>query len=299
MASPRAAWALFALVLTLCAAGCATTPKRDIAEQWYDIGNSWLDKGEWKKAGEAYSKALAIDPSFAGASLNFARALAEAGDYDGSLGVLDTLIKRDPGNVRVVAAKAFALYKKGDAAGALKEYRAVLELDPYAPDALYNVALLELESGDAQAAVKDLDLLSVNAPEDAEILLALGRARYESGDEEGALATYEKAKKLGKSDGAAYETMGLIYEKARRFSDAMDAFDAAVKLSPKRSLSWFKLARLKLIVASDAERGLEALKKAVDSGFSDKEAAAALLDEPDLPMRELALELLKAKGLVE
>jgi tetratricopeptide (TPR) repeat protein len=299
MTPHRAATALFVLVLALLAAGCATIPNRELAAQWYDIGNSWLDKGDWKKAGEAYSKALKIDPSFAGASLNFARALAEADDYDGSLRVLDSLIERDPGNVRVLAARAYALYKKGDSQGALKEYRAVLELDAYAPDALYNVALLELESGDAASAAKDLDLLSVNTPEDPEILLALGRAHYESGDDEAALAAYEKAKKLGKADAPAYEQMGLIYEKARRFSDAMDAFDAAVKASPKRALSWWKLGRLKLVVASDADRGLEALGKALDAGFKDKEAAAALMDEPDLPEREKVQGLLKAKGLVE
>jgi tetratricopeptide (TPR) repeat protein len=57
-----------------------------------------------EEGGEAYSRALAIDPSFAGASYNLARALAEAGDYEGSLRILDRLAKRDPGNVRVAPA---------------------------------------------------------------------------------------------------------------------------------------------------------------------------------------------------
>ena len=281
------------------ASGCATLPPRELAKEWYAIGNAWLDKSEWKKAGEAYSKALALDPSFAGASFNLARALAEAGDYDGSLRALAELEKRDPGNVRIASAKAFALYKKGDAQGALDAYRSILALDPYAPDALYNVALPELETGDAKTAAEDLGRLAVNSPEDPDILAALGRACSASGDSDGELAAYEKLKTLGKANTTVYERLGMAYDKARRFDEAMDAFEAAVKADPKRSLSWFSLARLRLVVANDSERGLSALKSALDSGFADKKAATALLDEPDLSEREKVLELLKSKGLAE
>jgi tetratricopeptide (TPR) repeat protein len=288
-----------ALAVAAFSAGCATAPSRPLAREWYELGNSWLDKKEWKKAGEAYSRALALDPSLVGASFNLARALAEAGDYEGSLRALDGLAKRDPKNVRVVAARAYALYKKGDAPAALAAYRAVLALDPYAPDAVYNVALLELATGDAVSAAADLDALSVAAPDDGQVFLSLGRARDKNGDSEAALAAYERAKELGKADSAALERMGELYSADARFTDAMDAFDAAVKADPKRSGAWFSLARLRLVVASDAEQGLAALQSALDAGFSDKEKATALLDEPDLPDRDKVQELLKAKGLSE
>lgn len=288
--------AVFAAVL---ASGCASLPPRDLAKEWYTIGNAWLDKSEWKKAGEAYSRALALDPSFAGASFNLARALAEAGDYDGSLRALEALEKRDPSNVRIASAKAFALYKKGDVQGALAAYRSILAVDPYAPDTLYNVALLELETGDAVAAAEDLGKLAVNSPEDPAILAALAAACGASGDSDGELSAYERLKVLGKADAHVYERMGLAYDKARRFDEAMDAFDAAVKADAKRSLSWFSLARLRLVVAGDSERGLSALKSALDSGFADKKAATALLDEPDLIERGKVFELLKSKGLAE
>jgi tetratricopeptide (TPR) repeat protein len=290
---------VLALAFAAMAASCASAPPSPLAQEWYELGNSWLDKKEWKKAGEAYSHALAIDPSLAGASYNLARALAEAGDYEGSLRALDGLAKRDPGNVRVAAARAYALYKKGDAAEALKAYRAVLALDPYAPDAVYNVALLELATGDTVSAAADLDALSVAAPDDGQVLLALGRARDKNGDAAAALAAYEKAKALGKVDAQALERMGELYGASKRYPEAMDAFASAVKADPKRAGAWFSLARLRLVVASDAEQGLAALKAALDAGFSDRKAALALLDEPDLPEREKVLALLKAKGLSE
>jgi hypothetical protein len=53
------------------------------------------------------------------------------------------------------------------------------------------------------------------------------------------------------------------------------------------------------VIADDADKGLEALKNALDAGFSDKDAAAALLAEPDLPERQKVFDLLKSKGLAE
>jgi tetratricopeptide (TPR) repeat protein len=266
------------------AAACAATPSRAtvaIAREWYELGNAWLS----------------------GASFNLARALTESGDYAPALRFLDSLAARDPGNVRVIAARAYALYRKGDAAAALAAYREALALDPYAPDAVYNAALLELAAGDAAAAVADLSRLTFAKGDDGQAFLLLGRANDKAGDTDdsraAALAAYEKARALEKADPAALERMGALYEKARRYTEAMDALDAAVKADPKRAAAWFSLARLRLVVAEDADKGLAALGSALEAGFADKDAAASLLAEPDLPERGKVQGLLKSKGLSE
>ena len=111
----RASAAPFLALVLVAFVSCATTRQADLARQWYELGNSWLDKGDWKRAGQAYSRALALDPYFSGASYNLARALTESGDYDRALKALDELAKSDPGNVKILASRAYALYKKGDA----------------------------------------------------------------------------------------------------------------------------------------------------------------------------------------
>jgi tetratricopeptide (TPR) repeat protein len=287
-----------ALAFASLAAGCASKPPA-LAQEWYDIGNVWFDKQDWKKAGEAYTRVLKIDGNFPGASFNLARCLASTGDYEGSLKELERLLKRDPGNVRVVSARAYALYKLGNAKAALIAYHEVLDKDPYAPDAVFNAALLELAIGDATSAATHLEQLSLASPDDGQILIALGNARDKTGDPNGAMESFERARVLGKADAATFERLGELYELGRRFKDAMDAYDSAVKAEAGRAKSWFALARLKLVVASDSERGLEALKRALESGFHDGDAAAALMDEPDLVAREKVLDLLKGKGLIE
>jgi tetratricopeptide (TPR) repeat protein len=296
----RFAAALAVVLAAVLFLSCASGASSPAAREWYDLGNAWLDKSDWKRAGEAYSRALALDPSLAGASFNLARALAQAGDYEGALRVLDSLAAKDPQNLRVIAARAYALYKKGDTKAALTAYRRAVDLDPYASDAVYNIALLELAAGDAAAATDDLARLTSAKSEDGQAFLLLGRALDKvGGREEAALAAYEKAKTLGKADADGLERLAALYEASRRYADEMDSLEAAVKLDPKRAAAWFSLARLRLVVAFDADKGLDALKSALDAGFSDKDAAKALLDEPDLPEREKVFAVLNTKNLAE
>jgi tetratricopeptide (TPR) repeat protein len=298
--SPRIpAAAAAALLIALSLASCSSTPRSELAKGWYELGNAYFDKAEWKKAGEAYSRALSYDPKLVGSSFNLARALAEAGDYPAALRVLDELAKADPGNARIIATRAYVQYKLGDAQAALKSYQALLDLDPYSADAIYNISLLRQAAGDRERAAEDLARLVAVKSDDAAAWILLAGIQADLGRRDEAIASYEAAKKLGKADAVALERLGLLYAEARRYAEAMEALAASTQADAKRAGAWFSLARLRLTVAEDGTAGLEALKKAIEAGFADKEAAAALLAEPNLVEREAATKLLADKGLVK
>ncbi|MDP3179713.1 MAG: tetratricopeptide repeat protein [Spirochaetaceae bacterium] len=300
--------------LALALGACASAPS-PLAAEWYDLGNAWLDKGDYKRAGEAYRRALGFDQSLAGASFNWARALAEAGDFAGSLEILDKLAKSDPENARILTARAWVLYKAGRAADALEAYQALIALDPYSPDAIFNAAVLKLAAGDASGAAKDLEVLVKAKPEESKAVLLLGRAYDDAlasatNDAEraafaaGALAAFEKARALGKADAAALERIGLAYAdqayaNKRSYLEAIAVLDEAALADPKRAEAWFALARIRLTAAEDGTGGLEALRKALEAGFADKEKISKLLEIPALLEREKAYALLKDKGLAE
>jgi len=290
---------LSAVLACFFLSACLTTPVATEAREWYEIGNAWYDQGKWDKAGKAYSRALALDPSLKAASYNLSRALAEAGDYDGAFEAIEGVVAADPSNVRALSAKAYILYRKGDAAAALRVYDEVLKLDPYAPDAIYNATLLRDASGDHAGAIAGIEPLAKAKADDSDIQLLYARVLAKGGRTEDAIAAYSVAIGLGKLTAEDNRLLGDLYTETRSFSKAIDSYQAAVSANPKDAVAWFSLARLKLAQADDGKGGLEALKKALEAGFADADAAEALLAEPVLAEREAVTAALKEKGLVK
>lgn len=303
-AAPALLLSAFLSAVFLCPAAlvsCATAPASAAASaaalEWYEVGNAWYDAGKWERAGEAYSRALALDPKLDAASFNILRALAEGGDYEGALRAADLLLSKDPGNVRVLAAKAYVLSRRGEPAAALAVYEELLSLAPFAPDAVYNAAWLKAEAGDEEGAAADLRRLVEARPEDSGALALYARLLARLGRREEALAAHERLKAQGKADAAALERLGGLYAEGRDFAKALEALAAATAADGKRASAWFALARLRLVEAEDGKGGLEALAKALEAGFADKAAAAALLGERNLVEREAVSKALREKGL--
>jgi tetratricopeptide (TPR) repeat protein len=290
---------LAAMLLAAALSSCASAPSTALARDWYEIGNGWYDQGKWSKAGEAYSRAIALDPSLAAASYNLARALAEAGDYPGALKAIDAVLASDPSNIKALSAKAYILYRQGDPKGALAAYEAVLKLDPFAPDAIYNSTLLREAAGDFAGAIAGIEPLARTKTDDAPIQALYARVLAEGGRPDDAIAAYLVARSLGTLGARDQEALGGLFEGRRDYSKAMDAYAAAVATDPKRSNAWFALARIRLTQAEDEKGGLEALAKALAAGFDDKDAALSLLEEPVLAGRDAVAKALREKGLVK
>ena len=92
--------------------------------------------------------------------------------------------------------------------------------------------------------------------------LALDRAgRYDE-----AIPAYERSRELGKASAEDLARLGGIREERKEYSDAMEAYAAAVKAAPKSSATWFSRARLRLTVAGDCEHGLGRAPTRVGAG---------------------------------
>ncbi len=289
---------LAAILAAAVLASCASSPSTNLASEWYEIGNGWFDQGAWAKAGTAYARAISIDPKLAAASYNLARALAESGDYPGAFKAIDGVLSVDAENIRALTARAWILYKSGDAKAALAAYEKVLALDEWAPDVLFNVSLLREAAGDLDGAIAGLKAYVEAKPEDEKTLVLYARALMGKGRGEEALLAYGKLGAQVKLEADDYVNLGKLQEEGRDFAKAIESYALAVAVDPKRSSAWFSLARLRLSQAEDGEGGLEALDKALEAGFADMDAAAALLAEPVLAERERVQEKLTAKGLV-
>lgn len=297
-ATPAARPAL-ALALSLLLFSCASTQVPDLAQEFYDIGNAWLEMGKWDKAGSAYEKALFYDRTLVAASYNLARALIEAGSYPKALEILNELLSEDGDNVRLITLRAYALYRSGDDLAALDAYRRASELNPYDAATLRNLSLLLERAGRDEEALALLRELYAVDPSNDTILRRLALLEAKEADSESAeeLLTAYLARKG--DDLEVLRRRATLREGRELFALALEDWTALVKAQDADADAWFHVARIRLVVAGDGAGGLEALRKALDAKYSDAESAAALLAALPEAERAPVAELLKAAGLVE
>lgn len=276
----------------------------------------------WDKAGAAYEKALTYDRSLVAASYNLTRALTEAGAYARALEVLERLRSDDPDNVRLITLEAYVLYKSGDDKEALAAYRRAAELNPRDSGTLRNLALLLERAGRDEEARDILRELYTVAPADDAVLrrLALLEARRAlEASSAGTISAARDAESSQDSARAAEDALAFLSaylsrkpddrevlrsraelrESRELFARALEDWADLVKADPSDGEAWFRLARLRLVVAGDREAGLDALRRAVEAKFSNAQAAAALLAALPEAERAKPAEILKAAGLDE
>ncbi len=279
---------LFAVLLlavgmaALASLSCATDQSRRQALGWTELGNAWAELGRWDKAGDAWSRAMALDPGQGVASYNLSRALAEAGKYDESIAKSDEYLSTDPDNSAVLTVKAYALYKAGRDAEALALYERVVTLNGADSASVYNLAVLLEAAGRSDEAMERYDAILVLKPDDANASFRKGLLLAAGGDAEGALPLLERYLAANAESLEGRRALALAQVRAERYMDAIDTYAAIVAKAPEDADSWFALARLRLTVAEDGQGGLDALKTALKKGFKDRAQATALLAEPGL-----------------
>lgn len=288
------------LVIALCAglSGCATDQSRRQAVAWTDIGNAWSELGRWDKAGDAWSRAVAIDPGQAVAGYNLVRALTEAGKYDEAIATADRYLASDPDNASVLSIKAYALYKAGRDDEAVIVYRRVVELNGGDAASQYNLAVLLESSGKPDEALALYNVILAGKPDDASASFRKGLLVSAQGNGKEAIPLIERYVAAHDASLEAHRALARAYERADRFADAIDQYALVTGRDPADAASWFSLARLRLTVAADAKAGLEALRSALQHGFADKEQAAGLLAMPALIAADDVRPALGAAGLL-
>ncbi len=293
-----------ALVLALALASmagltsCATDQSQRQATAWTDIGNAWAELGRWDKAGDAWSRAIAIDAGQAVAGYNLARALAEAGKYDESIATADRYLASDPDNAAVLSIKAFALHKAGRDEEAIRVYRRVVVLNGGDAASQYNLAVLLESSGQTDEALAAYDAVLAARPDDADASFRKGMLLAAQGKAPEAIPLIERYVAAHDGSLAAHRALASAYERAGRFADAIEHYTLITGRDATDAAAWFSLARLRLTVAADVKGGLEALKSALQHGFADKEAAAQLVSAPGLVAADEVRAALGTAGLL-
>jgi tetratricopeptide (TPR) repeat protein len=274
---------------------------------------AYLDLGKYAEAEKWLLQARLSDQTFAASEYNLGRIAFELGRYDEACERFEGLLKKDPDNVMVLKAAAFARLKRGDLGKAETYYKRVVKLSPDSVDSRYNYALVLNALGKYTAAERLLLQLVEENKNDSESLLLLARTRNANGKIE-ALDDYARYLKNNDTSEVRLEYAQALV-KAQYYGKALENYEALLKLSPdalggiKKADLYFEAAQIllfsgivtegkvagidtpasgsdasggSLAQADQGNQGLTYLKNALREGFKDSQALSALLQDPRL-----------------
>ena len=287
------------LAVALAAGGCASDARgHEVALEYYNLGNEYLELGRLDAAARAYESALRLDPSLSRADYNLAIAYVRLGRAAEAAAILERLAAEDPGSVTVLLAAGWALHEAGRDAEALARYDAAAALAPENKDALYNGGLLLWSAGRLREAADRFARMLAIAPDDPDALFNLGSLELALDDTGAAADHLGRYVERAPADADGLLLLASAWERQRQFSRALEAYDRIVTADPGAGRAWFGRARLLLTVVEDPERGLADLRRALEAGFMDKEAAAALVANESLLVRDEVEKELAGRGLL-
>lgn len=300
---PRLQWGLLACIALLCAAALLScqsyVPRDELAQEYYNLGNAYFGLERYDQATDYYRRALELSPELDRANYNLARALVATERYADAIALLQELRRADRDNVRLTETLAYAELQAGNRERAVSLYETVLELSPYRVTALYNLGVMARRSGDLERAAELLGRAQEAAPDDLDVLFHLGLSLLVLGEEDRGVAALERFTE--ESAEPAIDRLSAIaeaYEEARFYSRALMLYETILERDESRPSALFGLARIRLTAAEQPEEGLTALEEAISAGFSDRDAAAALLQREDLRERDAVRTLLEEAELL-
>lgn len=276
----RKIFLLCAVSLAVLWGGCRTwSAQEEQAARFYNEGNLYREAGRLDEAVEAYRSALEAKPDLTAATYNLALTLTFLDCEDDALSLLQGLRQRDPKNLTVLRALAWVAMEKGEINDALGYYAAVLDLFPADAEALKGAAdIHDAEGRAAQAVVLRRTLVRLD--DNVENMMALVLSLADAGEFDESLSLCEDIlaedslnRDALRMASVAAEALGLpreaaIYE-SRNIAACTDDDPAA----------WWHLARINLVELEEYEEGIEALKKALELGYSDEAAFESLLND--------------------
>ena len=174
----------------------------DAAPVYYSLGNMQFQTGHYEEAIRTLRRGIALQPDNDDSHRLLGRVLADQGQVDAGVAELNEAIRIRPGFWNQYNTLGYILYNAGRYEAALEAYRRTSELQP----------------------------------DHAGTFTMLGTVEYVLGDVNQAIGNYEHAARLG-SNAPAYANLGFAYFAAKRYTDALSAYQEALKLDPRSVLN--------------------------------------------------------------
>ena len=290
---------LVTVVLSLAA--CATElTGAELAVEYYNLGNAYLELDRFEPAIGYYRRSLRLRDD-AETRFNLALALERSGRFDDSLAEIATLLAAEPANALVLELQAMALHSAGRDREAIATYVRIEALDPENDIAPYNRALIHWGIGETAEAVGILEGLFSRDPEDQDTLFNLALLSSQMEQLADALDLWRQYLEAAPTDTGALLELAVVQSKMQQFGAALESYAAAEATmaldDPRAAGAQFERAAILLTEVEDPRAGLAALRAALVAGYRDRDRIANLVARPDLLERDTVLAELRERNL--
>jgi Flp pilus assembly protein TadD len=224
---------------------------------WYDLGFVYSATDRQHDAAEAYRKSVNAKPDVFESNLNLGLVLAQSGDPSAEKYLRAATTLKPASNVNQNLGRAWlalgTLLRKSDPKKALEAYEKVAQLRPNDPEPHLSAAIIADEAKDFATAEKEYQTAARLDPKSVEAAAGLANIYMETkrlDEAEAALRKYlalaESAQGAPAQTASAHTQLGRVLLELHRRAEAIEEFEAALKLSPtdqkaSQQLGWLYL----------------------------------------------------------
>jgi tetratricopeptide (TPR) repeat protein len=205
------------------------------AGMYHNLGNALRDKGKIDEAIEALNKALSLEPQYVEAYYNLGVTLYAKGQIDEAIEAFTKALSISPNHADIYYSLGIALQNKGELDEAIKAYTKALSINPNYAEAHNNLGVTLHNKGKIDHAIEVfIKALSIN-PNYADAYYNLGNALQNKNKINHAMTAYEKAISLDPNYVDAYNNLGVILKVQGKLEEAIKTYTKALMINPNHA----------------------------------------------------------------
>jgi tetratricopeptide (TPR) repeat protein len=202
------------------------------ADVYFDMGITYRDQGDPRRAAIAYRHALNLRPDFWEAHSNLGVVLHDQGKLDDAIAEYRTAKRLNPEEASVRNNLGNTLCDKQDFTAALAEFQDLYHQDPEWEGGHNCMARAYMSKRDYPAAIQELQAAIAANPAGAAEHRVLGQALLLTGKDEEAVEVLRKAVALNPESGVGHRYLGTALVNTQQLAEAEKEFREALRLEP-------------------------------------------------------------------
>ena len=225
---------------------------------FYNLGWTYNESGDLKKAKDYYQKAISADAAYANAYNGLGSVYLDSNERDKAIEQYQLALKYEPHHSYALRNLGLVYRQSGDFDKAINYYKEAAAADEkYTGKAHYSIGEIYLdELGNYDKAIDEF-LLSLNYnPDDKFTLYNLGRAYRKKEELDKAIEFYNESIEVDPKYADAYNGLGTVYSAKRDFNKAKEFYEKSIDLEADNKYALYNLA--------DSYKNLGELDKAID-----------------------------------